>query len=242
MKLFVIRVFHKPRVTQSMFARIVKYVMFLVVFNSLLGCIPAVVEVYEAPLIYGQLLDDNGLKPIVGAKLQHQHLDAKPVYTDDQGYFELPSISSYQAVVLMPAHALSEYGYLVTVDNQEFPLKTRGSLRMLSEEVAYAPLMLDGAGIHERFSSLLPEDSYDEVMRVFRESAVHFVCDTQKLKAGLLRVAQEQRRAEHLRESSTYRSASEQWSQCSQALNDRSLDREELRKIDEYTRVLMRWQ
>lgn len=242
MNISPIKTVKKPRPFTCMSARIVKCVALLGVFHLLLGCIPTVTEVYEAPLVYGQLLDENGLKPIVGAKLQHQHLDAQPVYTDDQGYFELPSISSYQAVVLMPAHAFNAYGYRVTIGDQEFSLKARGSLRMLNEEIVYAPLMLDGSGVNEGFSALLPQDTYNGVMRVFRESAVHFVCDSQKLKAGLLEVAQQQLRPENLRDSSIYRNARKQWNLCSRALSDTPLDRDDQRMIDEYTRVLVQWQ
>ncbi|MGH1372108.1 MAG: carboxypeptidase-like regulatory domain-containing protein [Cellvibrionaceae bacterium] len=225
-----------------MSVRVVKIVLLAVAVNLLNACIPAVVEVYEAPLIYGQILDKDGVQPIVGARVQHQHLDSAPVYTDEQGYFELPSISSYQAVVLMPAHGLKGYHYTVTVGEQTFPFQAQATILMRSEEAVYAPILFEGNTVREEFSQLLPEGIYDDGMRAIRESIIYSNCDTQVLRVAFLQVAQQHSRPEEERDSAVYRQARKAWESCSKALEYAPLSRPDQWAIDEFTRLLARWQ
>ncbi|MAZ89301.1 MAG: hypothetical protein CL693_16850 [Cellvibrionaceae bacterium] len=192
----------------------------------LMACVPAVVKVYDAPLIYGQLLEKDTLEPVAGVKLQHQHPKALPVYSDEQGYFQLPSISSYQGVVLMPAHALKEYNFTLTIDGRDFNETVDASMLMRSEEIRFAPLLIANDRPFSRTSNLLPENLFERMTIVLGEQVINTHCDVTKLRDGLLLAANlhqqfeipiEESSIEH-RLVTVYPRMQADWKSCLQAL------------------------
>ncbi len=123
---------------------------------SLVACVPTVQRIYHAPVVVGQVIELNRLTPIEGALVQHENTDTNlafdniieaaknKIFSNKQGEYHLPSISSVEAVVLMPGYAVAHYPVRISAKNNSALVFVSASLFMRDEETTTAPqLILD---------------------------------------------------------------------------------------------------
>lgn len=101
---------------------------------TLFGCVPTITKVYQAPKVFGQVIDLETLRPLVGVNVAHLQNTEEFVTTDAEGKFVLPSISQTDLKILMAGHALKTN--LITFYNQDnqIELVAKSTLDSRSEE------------------------------------------------------------------------------------------------------------
>jgi len=121
---------------------------------SLIACLPTVQRIYHAPVVIGQVIDLNSLDPIEGASIQHENPKANlpldgliektknNILSDKQGQYHLPSLSSVEAVVLMPGYAITNYPVRISTKDNSALVFASASLFMRDEEITTAPLLI----------------------------------------------------------------------------------------------------
>jgi|GEM_PF-5370943 len=96
----------------------------------LLGCFPTITKVFHTPSVAGRVLDVNTMQPAINASVFFsEHPDYKTT-TNREGEFSLVALSSTEAVIKMPAHALKQYPLTVQSNDIQDRFFVTSSLRM----------------------------------------------------------------------------------------------------------------
>ncbi|MBV1908851.1 MAG: hypothetical protein KUG78_05980 [Kangiellaceae bacterium] len=70
------------------------------------SCVPTITKVYLAPVVKGRVIDLATLQPLMNTNVAHTQSTDKFVETNEDGEFELPSISNTEFKMMMAGHAI----------------------------------------------------------------------------------------------------------------------------------------
>ncbi len=116
--------------------------LFLVISCGLLltACIPAIKTVYHTPSVSGTVIDQATRQPLAGVVVSHLDYKRPQVITDENGHFNLPSVSSINAVLIMAAHALKPYPVKFAIADQSTVVEVIATMKMYHEEHVAIPV------------------------------------------------------------------------------------------------------
>lgn len=163
-----------------------RYTSIVLLLLLLAGCVPTISKVYQAPKVFGQVVELETLKPIAGVNVAHARNTAQFVTTDASGKFVLPSISETDLKLLMAGHALKSN--LVTFYNpdNQIELIAKSTLESRVEEtINFGIVIFDSQPKKYATPVKLSYQSVGVLKTYFSASGVLASCDNKIAKSAL---------------------------------------------------------